>query len=110
MILVGEEPGVGLGARYAGLRGPDPGGVFDAARPPDAKVEVHGRLTSLWSVSGAADRAVFVGEAMGRWLWILMWPAEAGVLLLERLALIDLRETGRALDLPYGARSPRLAP
>lgn len=108
MILVGEEPGVGLGARYAGLDGPDPGGVFDA-RPPDAKVAGQGRLTSLWSVSGAADRAVFVGEAMGRWLWILMWPPEAGMLLLEPLALIDLRETGHALDLPYGARCPRLA-
>ena len=107
LVLVAEEPGVGLGAHLAGLEGPDPGdGFTDAA--PEAKVHAAGHPTPLWSMEGGRDRAVYVGEARATWLWALLWPAEAGYLVAERLSLTDLRDPGLDLDIPFGARSPRL--
>jgi hypothetical protein len=49
---------------------------------------------------------VFAGEALANWLWTVLWPDSAGILMLEELSLRDLRET--SLDLPYGAFCPRL--
>nr|WP_113704001.1 DUF6758 family protein [Nonomuraea lactucae] len=106
VLIVAEEPGVGLGAALAGLGGPDPGEGFDAG-PPNAKIEVLGHPTPLWCVGAADDRAVYAGEALGNWLWTIAWPAEAGCLIaLSELALMDLRD--HELDLPFGAFSPRL--
>lgn len=109
LLVVAEEPGVGLGAAYAGLPGPDPGAGFDEG-PSHAKVEARAHPTALWCLQGTPeDRAVYVGEALGRWLWFIAWPAEIGCLIpLSRLVLRDLREQDQELDLPYGARSPRL--
>jgi hypothetical protein len=107
MLLIAEEPGVGLGAFYAGLEGPDPGVVCDASAP-HAKVEVRGHPVPLWTVGAAPDRAVYAGEAMGNWLWAVLWPADEGLLMLDHLELLDLREPGMELDLPFGAFSPRL--
>lgn len=45
MILVAEELGVGLGARYAGIDGPDPGPYLNVEKPPQAKVLAAGRPT-----------------------------------------------------------------
>ncbi len=45
---------------------------------------------------------------MGTWLWILLWPDTAGTLLVEPMRLLDLRDPGHELDLPFGARSPQL--
>jgi hypothetical protein len=39
---------------------------------------------------------------------VVLWPATAGVQLVEALPLRDLRDPGLALDLPFGAASPRL--
>jgi len=108
LVLVAEDPGVGLGARFAGLPGPDPGAGFDAG-PPHAKLHAAGHPTAVWCLDGLADRAVFVGEARGRWLWLVLWPESAGVLLAEDLVLADLRELGAEAELmPFGALSPRL--
>jgi hypothetical protein len=111
LLLIAEDPGVGLGARYAGMEGMDPGdGIGDG--PPDAKISAAGHPTPLWLVPAAADAAVFVGEAKGRWLWLLLWPATAGVLAYDELTLLDAAASDsrdRALDLDYGALSPRLA-
>lgn len=108
VLLVAEEMGVGLGARYAGLPGPDPGAGFDAA-PPEAKVQVSGHPTALWGVSGTDACAAFVGEAKGHWLWVLVWPAPAGVLAYDDLALTDLRDGYREAELAFGSLSPRLS-
>lgn len=108
MVLVAEEPGVGLGARYAGLVGPDPGEGFGRGLPY-AKMYAHGHPVPLWSVQAGADRAAFAGEALACWLWVVLWPAHAGLLLLEYLELLDLRDAGH-LDIPYGALSPRIEP
>jgi hypothetical protein len=109
LVIVAEEPGVGLGARYAGLSGPDPGLETDGT-PPHAKVTVSGHPSALWCVPSPPDRAVYVGEAAGGWLWFVLWPSEAGALLLEDLELADLRDVGAEVDLlPVGALCPRLA-
>ena len=51
---------------------------------------------------------VFAGEVLASWLWIMLWPDTAGILLLENLSLRDLRDPGQDLDVPFGALSPRL--
>jgi hypothetical protein len=106
MLLISEEPGVGLGAHLAGLPGPDPGEGF-AAGPPHALVGFGHHEFPLWHVD-APDRAAFAGEVLGNWVWVVLWPDTAGVLLVEPLPLRDLRDPGLDLDLPFGAASPRL--
>ena len=111
LILVAEELGVGLGARYAGIDGPDPGPDMCVDKPPQAKVLAAGRPTPLWHVAGAPDdRAVFAGEARGLWLWAVVWPEQSGLLMYDELVLTDLRDAGAEVDLvPCGALSPRQA-
>jgi hypothetical protein len=106
MLIISEQPGVGLGARFAGLDGPDPGRDFTAGSP-DASVRFGNHEFPLWHVE-APDRAAFVGEIMASWLWLVLWPDTAGTLLMESLTLRDLRDPGQDLDLPYGAMSPHL--
>ncbi|MCW2570640.1 MAG: hypothetical protein JWO88_698 [Frankiales bacterium] len=107
LLLIAEEPGVGVGARYAGLDDVDPG--LTVTGQPDAKVQAAGHPTALWRGPSADDRAAFVGEAMGVWLWAVLWPPEAELVLLEHVILHDLRDLAHeAVDLPIGAPSPRL--
>ena len=106
MLIISEQLGVGLGARFAGLDGPDPGHDFTAG-PPDASVRFGNHEFPLWHVE-APERAVFAGEIMASWLWLVLWPDTAGTLLMESLTLRDLRDPGQDLDLPYGAMSPHL--
>ncbi|WP_328319485.1 DUF6758 family protein [Streptomyces sp. NBC_00388] len=109
LLLVAEELGVGLGARYAGVEGPDPASYIDVGKPPQAKVLAAGRPTPLWRVESPDDRAVFAGEACGLWLWAILWPEQSGLLMYDELVLTDLREVGAEVELlPCGALSPRL--
>jgi hypothetical protein len=106
LVIVAEEPGVGLGAGLAGLPGPDPGDGFVSGKP-DASVCVAHHEAPLWLVE--SDRtAVFAGEVEGSWVWVLLWPDTAGVMLIEPLPLRDLRDTTQELDVPFGALSTRL--
>lgn len=107
LLLVAEEPGVGLGARFAGIAGPDPGPLIDGA-PPATRVEAAGDPTALWELVGEPDRCVYAGEALGQWLWAICWPETGGLLVQDHLTLVDLRDAGHPLDLPIGAPSPRL--
>jgi hypothetical protein len=108
LLLVAEEPGTGLGASLAGRDGLDPGDFVAGA--PDAKVLAAGHPTALWRCDSADDRVAFVGEASGVWLWAVLWPPAAELVLLEHVELQDLRrEAVGALALPIGAASPRLA-
>ncbi len=107
MLLIAEEMGIGLGARFAGLPGPDPGPIFEDTAA-HAKVYAAGRPTPMWSVPDTGDRAVFVGEARGMWLWLVLWPALAGTLLYEDMVLTDLRDAGSEIaQLPVGSLSSR---
>jgi hypothetical protein len=107
VVLVAEEPGIGLGARFAGLPGPDPGEGFDLG-PANVKLNVGGHLTPLWNVDGEPQAAVFVGEAEALWLWLVLWPANAELLLLENMSIIDLRRRRHEVVLGFGALTPRL--
>jgi hypothetical protein len=108
LALIAEEPGVGLGARHAGLTEADPGAGFDSG-PSHAKVLAADHPTPLWNLPGLADCAAFVGEAKGLWLWAIVWPASAGVILYDDVSLVDLRDGRRDVDLTFGSLSPRLS-
>jgi hypothetical protein len=111
LLLVAEQPAVGLGASLAGLPEVDAGDSLSGALRsggPQAKVHAAGHPTALWNVPAEPDRAVYVGEAHGVWLWLVMWPSSAGALVVEGLRLVDARDPGHPLDIPTGAPSPRL--
>ncbi|PPK98789.1 hypothetical protein CLV92_101490 [Kineococcus xinjiangensis] len=107
-LLVSEVPGVGLGAHLAGRADLDPGdGLLGG--PPVAKLQAAGARAPLWEVDGhPGDRAVFVGEAGGVWLWVVLWPASASPVLDLDIDLVDVRDPGHTLDVPCGAMSPHL--
>jgi hypothetical protein len=108
LVVVAEEPGVGLGARHGGMAESDPGDRIDGGAP-HAKVNAASHPTALWSVPGPDDRAVFVGEAKGLWLWAVLWPASAGVVMYDEVSLTDLRDWPPDLALEFGSVSPRLS-
>ncbi len=111
VTVVSEEPGVGLGARCAGTHHTDPGAEVGEG-PPHCRVEVDGVTLPLWSVStssgsAAFDRSVFAGEAHGRWLWLVLRPASAALLLCADWVLADLAGLGPELvDVPFGGHPP----
>ncbi|MTK01537.1 hypothetical protein FF096_05730 [Micromonospora sp. CP22] len=117
LIFVAEEPGVGLGARYAGVSGPDAGPeLAEALADPGpghpghvgrAGIRVAGHPTPLWLVNSLSDRSAYAGEALGMWLYAIAWPASAGHLLAEDVLLHDLVEWTPP-ELVYGAPSPYL--
>jgi hypothetical protein len=106
MLLVSERPRVGLGSRFAGLDGLDPGTRLTAG-PPAAAVRFGRHELPLWPVD-APGRAAFAGEVMGTWLWLVLWPRAAGALLATPMPVRDLRDPGQEMDLPFGAPSPQL--
>jgi hypothetical protein len=106
MLIIAEEPGVGLGAGLAGLPGPDPGDGF-AACQPNAIVKVANHDAPLWLVE-SDGKAVFAGEVGANWVWLVLWPDTAGTLLIEPLPLRDLRDLDQDFAIPFGALSPRL--
>jgi len=107
LLLVAEQPGIGLGARLAGLDDVDPGERAAVGRP-SLRLCVAGHDSPLWGVE-VGDAAAYVGEAAGVWLWVIAWPLPAAAVLLERFELRDLRDPGHVLDLRFGALSPRMA-
>lgn len=104
-LLISEEPGIGLGAGYAGT---DPD-TLPAAGVPE-KIAVRGHPTPLWPVPGAnEDRSVYVGEAAGVWLWLISFPGDAGYAILEDLAVTDVWQ--RFIPVAEaGSHSQRLRP
>ena len=119
LTVVTEEPGTGLGARVAGVVHEDPGAQTHG-RPVQTRTRISGATVPLWLLSttgdaaGGAqdddpwDRAVLVGEAQGRWVWLVVSPASAALGLGDWGPLEDLGERGPELvALPYGPRSTR---
>lgn len=108
LLVIAEEPGVGLGAGLAGLGGPDPGAGF-ASGPPHATVRAgnQNQKVPLWLVESDGC-AAFAGEVAGAWMWMLLWPDSAGVMMVEALPLRDLRDDAQQFGVPFGALSPRL--
>jgi hypothetical protein len=111
VLVVAEEPGTGLGGRCAGLLGADPGP--DVGRgSPSVRLRVDSQPVALWVVStssadAAFDRSVFVGEAFGRWLWVVLRPASAMLLLREEWLLTDVATLGPPLvEVSFGGPGP----
>jgi hypothetical protein len=123
VTIVSEEPGIGLGARCAGTTYDDPGPQIGHG-PPSIRVRAGGRTVPLWLVDSSRDdadqaarhpsddddllaRAVFAGEADGRWLWLVIKPASAALLLSDDWLLADVTGFGpEALEMPFGGPRP----
>ena len=50
---------------------------------------------------------MFAGEAHGRWLWMVLRPASAALLLQSEWVLLDIADLGPELvELPFGGAPP----
>jgi hypothetical protein len=111
VFVVSEESGVGLGARCAGTLHVDPGPEMGVG-PPTVRVRIGSQSVPLWAVSTSSadaelDRSVFAGEAGGRWLWVVMRPASAMLLLRDEWILRDVSRIGPPLvEMPFGGPRP----
>lgn len=111
LLVVSEEPGTGLGARCAGTVHSDPGTEIATMRST-TQVRVDSRGVPLWPISThdadtLLDRSVFAGEAGGRWLWLVLRPASAMLLLAEEWHLVDVSGFGaQLLETPFGGHPP----
>lgn len=111
VMVVTEEPGVGLGARIAGTADPDPGAHVGAV-PPAVYVRIERQSVPLWPVSTSVgssewDRSVVAGEVGGRWIWLILRPASAILLLRDDWILRDAAQSGPHLvELPFGGPPP----
>lgn len=112
VTVVAEDPGVGLGSRIAGQPALDPGQKIGQG-PHAVRVRAGGRSVPMWAVEPGHDddlfaRSVFAGEADGRWLWLIMRPASAALLLRDEWLLADVTGFGpEALEMPFGGPRPR---
>lgn len=111
VTIVTEDPGIGLGARCAGTTYDDPGEQIGHG-PAAIRVRAGGRSLPLWPVDPHDEddllaRSVFAGEAEGRWLWIVIRPAAAALLLRDEWLLADVTGFGpEALEMPFGGARP----
>jgi hypothetical protein len=111
VLVITEEPGTGLGARIAGTWHDDPGAEVGDG-PPSVRVRIDSQTVPLWPVSTSAmtgewDRSVVAGEASGRWLWLVLRPASAMLLLADDWILRDVSGLGPPLvELPFGGPAP----
>jgi hypothetical protein len=115
VFVISEESGTGLGARCARTPYLDPGPEIGGG-PPTARVRIASQTVPLWSVSTVGpesepepelDRSVVAGEAGGRWLWVVLRPASAVLLLGEEWILRDVSGIGPPLvELSFGGPAP----
>ena len=76
------------------------------------KVRIGAGPVPLWAVSTSDadeefDRSVMVGEAAGRWLWIVLRPASAMLLMRDEWILRDVAGIGAPLvEMPFGGPPP----
>jgi hypothetical protein len=117
VFVVSEESGTGLGSRCAGTVHLDPGPEIGVG-PPTVRVRINSQSVPLWSVSTISplssvgndrelDRSVVAGEANGRWLWVVLRPASAILLLRDEWILRDVSGIGPPLvEMSFGGPSP----
>jgi hypothetical protein len=111
VFVVAEEAGTGLGARCAGTPDPDPGTEVGEG-PPPIRVRIGSQAVPMWLVSTSSaderfDRTVLAGEASGRWLWIVLRPASAMLLMRDDWILRDVSGLGPGmLDMEFGGNPP----
>ncbi len=111
LVVVTEEAGTGLGQRLAGTVHEDPGAEIGAGSP-SVRVRIDRQVVPLWPISTSSsdrewDRSVVAGEAGGRWLWMVLRPASAFLLLRDEWILRDASQAGPHLvELPFGGPAP----
>jgi hypothetical protein len=114
VFVVSEESGTGLGSRCAGTIHVDPGPEIGVG-PPTVRVRIGSQSVPLWSVSTVTtvgsdlelDRSVVAGEAAGRWIWVVLRPASAILLLRDEWILRDVSEIGPPLlEMSFGGPGP----
>lgn len=104
-LLVAEEPGIGLGAGYAGWEADDADSSFARAAPA-AKIMIRSHPVPLWPVAGVADnRCAYRGEADGVWFWLLAQPPDAGYVVFDDVSVSD--HDGSGLALPSSSPRPQ---
>ncbi len=111
VTVISEDPGVGLGSRCAGTAYDDPGEQIGLGQHA-IHVRAGGRAVPMWTVDSSIDddlfaKSVFAGEADGRWLWLVIRPASAALLLRDEWLLADVTGFGpEALEMPFGGARP----
>jgi hypothetical protein len=76
------------------------------------RVRIGSQSVPLWAVSTSAadpelDRSVVAGEAGGRWLWVVLRPASAILLLRDEWILRDVSGVGPPLvEMSFGGTRP----
>jgi hypothetical protein len=111
VFVVAEEPGTGLGARCASTVRSDPGKEVGEGQPT-VRVRIGSQAVPLWVISTSSaderfDRSVFAGEADGRWLWLVLRPASAMLLLRDDWILRDVSSIGPPLvEMSFGGPRP----
>ena len=111
VFVVAEEPGTGLGSRCASMERTDPGREVGEGQPT-VRVRIGSQAVPLWVVSTSSaderfDRSVFAGEADGRWLWLVLRPASAMLLLRDDWILRDVSSIGPPLvEMSFGGPRP----
>ena len=107
--MVSEESGTGLGARCAGTIHVDPGPEIGVG-PPTVRVRIGSQSVPLWAVSTASRATTASSTARwsparpdGRWLWVVLRPASAMLLLRDEWILRDVSGIGPPLvEMPFG--------
>ncbi len=111
VFVIAEEPGTGLGSRVAGTAGRDPGTAVGEGTPM-AKVRIGHKTVPVWAVSTSGadeefNRFVVAGEFAGRWLWLVLRPASAVLMLRDDWILRDVSGLGPPLvETSFGGPPP----
>ena len=123
VTIVSEEPGIGLGLalRRHDVRRPGAADQQRATRDPRAGRWTHGAAVAgrgrrgrvraprrrVRSTTTCSPVRCSPGEADGRWLWLVMKPASAALLLHDDWLLADVTGFGpEALEMPFGGPRP----
>lgn len=110
IMVVTEEPGTALGTRCAGRPEPLPEELADG--PAQVRMRIGDRVVPLWALSTSEatpefDRSIVVGEVEGRWLWIVMRPASALLLLRDDWILHEsTRDNPGTVEVKFGGETP----
>lgn len=89
IFCISEEPGGTFGPYAAGAAHAD-GGVATADQAADVTITVDDHTTPMWRVPCASDRDVLIGEAAGRWLWLVMFPDTTSLMISDDFRLRTL--------------------
>ncbi|MDN5855369.1 MAG: hypothetical protein L0K86_21490 [Actinomycetia bacterium] len=98
IFVICEEPGgslgsSALGATHAGShRAPD-------RQAADGHITVDDHRAPMWRIDSDTDRDVFLGEAAGRWLWLVMFPDTTSLIMSDDFRLRGLADLVGELDL-----------